>query len=359
MPKKTIIHVIYHLGRGGAETMLVQVLKELPEYNNIVVTFYENNHFKNELVCAVHICLNKRSLWWLPLAAFNFRKIIKNFKPNLVHSHLPIPNFMARLGTPRNIPLISTIHTSVSSAVDYKKWHIRFLDKFTYKIRKSIVIAVSEFALNDYFDFLKLKPFKKQVLHTFVNDNIFTTKTTQKKTGQKFKLISVGALRQGKNYDFLIEAIGRLKSQNIELYIFGTGPLYEELNTKIKSLSLPIFLKGQVKNIQEVLPDYDLFVMPSRFEGFSLSVLEAMAMRLPLLLSDIPSFKEQCGDCATYFDLSHTSDFNEKLNYLIEHPEVRSEKASRGFERVTHNFTLARHMTDLKEIYFNALNEME
>lgn len=337
--------------------MLVQVLKELPEYNNIVVTFYENNHFKNELVCDKHICLNKRSLWWLPVAAFNFRKIIKKYKPDLVHSHLPIPNFMARLGTPRNIPLITTIHTSVSFAVDYKKWHIRFLDKLTYKFRKSTVTAVSEFALNDYFDFLKLKPFKKRVLHSFVNDKIFTTKTTKKNTGNNFKLISVGALRQGKNYDFLIEGIRRLESQNIELHIFGTGPLYRTLDTEIKKLSLPIFLRGEVKNIQEILSEHDLFVMSSRFEGFSLSVLEAMAMRLPLLLSDISSFREQCKDCATYFDLNNVNDFVDKLGYLIANKDVRLAKAEMGFERVTNNFTLEHHVTGLREIYSEALNE--
>ncbi|MEP6627704.1 MAG: glycosyltransferase family 4 protein [Ginsengibacter sp.] len=358
MPKKTIIHVIYHLGRGGAETMLVQVLKELPEYNNIVVTFYENNHFKNELVCDEHICLHKRSLWWLPIAAFNFRKIIKNYKPDLVHSHLPIPNFMARMSTPRGIPLITTIHTSLSFSSDYKKWHLRCLDKLTYRLRKSIIVAVSEFALNDYFNFLKLKPFKTYVLHTFVNEKLFTNKVAEKRDTKKFKLISVGALREGKNYAYLLQALKTGNYKNIEVHIFGSGPLHDSLTKEIKESNLPVLLKGQVNNIETVLGDYDLFIMPSRFEGFSLSVLEAMSTRLPLLLSDIPSFKEQCGDCATYFDLSETLDFNQKLNYLIEHPEERFEKASRGFERVTHNFTLARHMTDLKEIYFNALNDM-
>ncbi len=80
MQKKTIIHFIYSLGRGGAETMLVQALKELGEYNNIVITLYENNRFENELNCTEYICLNKRSLWCMPVSIFSIRKLIKNYK---------------------------------------------------------------------------------------------------------------------------------------------------------------------------------------------------------------------------------------------------------------------------------------
>ena len=158
MQKKTILHFIYSLGRGGAETMLVQVLKELKEYNNIVVTLYEDNHFVNELECSEYICLNKHSLLGIPASILKFRQLVKKYNPDLVHSHLILPNFVARIGTPSRIPLISTIHNSISHDFDYKKWFIRWLDKFTYHSRKSVIIAVSKVAMIDYVTFLKVKP---------------------------------------------------------------------------------------------------------------------------------------------------------------------------------------------------------
>ena len=355
--KKNIVHIIFDLGRGGAETMLVQVLKELDDYNNIVVTLHENNHFKDELVCYKYICLNKRSLWWLPVSVLKFREIIKKYRPEIVHSHLPIPNYIARLATPRKIPLITTIHTSVSFASDYKKWHIRFLEKLTYQFRQSIIIGVSKFALNDYFNFLRLKPFKKYVLHTFINENIFIKKSGTNNTDDKLKLISVGSLREGKNHSFLIEALSKINHNNVELHIFGNGPLYNILQADISRLSLPIILKGQVNTIYDILSDYDLFVMTSKFEGFSLSVLEAMASKVPLLLSDIPSFKEQAEDCATYFNLNDINHFIKKLNYLVKHKNERIEKAEMGYKRVINNFTLGYHMTELRNIYSGILNK--
>jgi hypothetical protein len=74
---KTIIHFIFDLGRGGAETMLVRVIRELEEYNNIVVTLAEQNHFEGELKCSRLICLNLRSALDVPRVVFKLKKIIK------------------------------------------------------------------------------------------------------------------------------------------------------------------------------------------------------------------------------------------------------------------------------------------
>ena len=65
--KKTILHIINYLGRGGAEVMLVKVLKELKEYNNIVVTLNPENHFGEEFKCDLYYCLNMGSFVRFPI----------------------------------------------------------------------------------------------------------------------------------------------------------------------------------------------------------------------------------------------------------------------------------------------------
>ena len=350
MQKKTILHFIYSLGRGGAETMLVRVIKELPEYRNVVVTLNDNNHFEAELKCDEFICINKPSLLSLPSAVFSFKKIIKKYKPAIVHSHLPQSNFIARLATPKHIPLITTIHTSIATAVDYRKWYIRLLDKFTYQFRSSVIVGVSQGALNDYFSVLKLAPGKHYVLYTFVDTLMYENNDAPQKK-EKLMVVSIGALRKGKNYSYLIEAFKQLKNEGIEVHIYGAGPEQENLQQAIDAASVPVILKGQVTNIDKILPQYDLFVMSSMFEGFSLSVLEAMASKLPLLLSDIVSFKEQCADCAFYFNLTDTGDFVNKLKLLKSDSELRKKMAEKANERVINNFTLQHHVEKLKDIY--------
>lgn len=352
--KKTVLHFIYSLGRGGAETMLVSVLKELSEYNNIVVTLYKDNHFEQELVCDKFICLNKPSLLSIPFAAMQLRSLIKKYKVDLVHTHLALPIFVARLATPAAIPLVTTIHNSIATSKDYRRSIIRMLDKTTYRLRESTIIGVSNDTINDYFSVLKIKNGKAILLYNFADTNKYKNENL-KKQHYTFKIVCVGALRSQKNMSYLINAFKLLQNQNVELHIYGSGPLQTQLQEKILKLKVNVVLKGEVKNIQEILPQYDLYVMSSFFEGFSLSVLEAMAVKLPMLLSDIPSFKEQCQDCALYFNLNEIGDFAQKVLLLKADEKLLNEIAIKGYQRVRENFTLQHHMKQLKDIYLTAL----
>ena len=71
--KRTILHIIDYMGRGGAEVMLVKVLKELKEYHNIVVTLNPQNHFGDEFTCDEYHCLNMGSFARFPLAVLRLR----------------------------------------------------------------------------------------------------------------------------------------------------------------------------------------------------------------------------------------------------------------------------------------------
>lgn len=348
--KKTLLHVIYNLGRGGAETMLVQVIKKLPEYYNIVVTLQEDNHFEDELECDEYICLNQPSIFSIPLAALRLRKLVKARNIDIVHSHLPLSNFVARLAVPFSIPLINTIHNSILTSLDYKKWFIRFLDKSTYNFRKSIIIAVSKNALDDYFSVLSLKKGEALVLYNFVDTELFKKKTLAPET-DAFRAICVASLSRQKNIAYLVNGFSLLDNSNINLHIYGSGELQKEVQNLIDVRSVDIVLKGQVTNIAATLPKYDIFVMASLFEGFSLSVLEAMAAGIPVLLSDIPSFREQCGEHAIYFDLNDPNDFAAKIKILRSDRTLCMNMANNARNYVLENFALEHYMKELKRIY--------
>ena len=357
MQKKKLIHFIFNLGRGGAETMMVRVIKELNEYENIVVTLFPMNHFGNELQCDKLICLNLKSLFGLPFSIFSFRRLVKKEKPDAVHTHLFWPTFIARFAVPKRTPLITTIHAFIASSVEYKHWYIRFLDKLSYKFRKSLIIVVAKGALQEYFSFLKLKPWKSYALYTFVDVNRFNNSgLIEKPASPVFRVISVGALRTQKNYTFLVNAFSQMKELSVELHIYGTGNLVKDLQQQIDDTGAKVILKGEVSQIETIIPQYDLYVMSSSFEGFSLSVLEAMAMGMPLLLSDIPSFREQCDGIAEFFSLDKTDDFIAKLNGIMKKDEAQLKAmGEKARNRAINNFTLQQHMEGLRKIYNEAL----
>ncbi len=357
IPKKTILHFIYNLGRGGAETMLVKTISELKEYNNIVVTMQADDEFGRELVCDKHICLNLKYIVQFPTSIFKIFKIIKQNKVDLVHSHLFWPTIISRCATPQKIPLITTIHAFIASSVEYKMPLIKWIDQATYKIRKSIIIAVAKGAQEEYFNFLNLKPFKTYVLYTFVDLDKFKN-YRKENNNETFKIISVGALRLQKNQTYLIRAMELLKSEKVELHIYGGGPLKNELQELINKTGTKVVLKGMVKNVEEVLQFYDAFSMSSTFEGFSIAVLEAMASKVNVILSDIVSFKEQCGDTALYFNLENEASFSKQINYLRQNKTASDLLRNEAFSRVKNKYTLPIYMTDLRKIYIESTSSI-
>lgn len=354
--KKTILHIIDNLGRGGAETMLVTVLKQLPDYRNIVVTLGPENEFGDDLQCDEYICLQMRSPLQAPLAAMKLRRIIRKYQVDMVHSHLFWSTVVARMGVPARVPLISTVHAFVASSIEYRPWHMRLIEKWTYRIRRSTIVAVAKGALDEYFSFIGVQPHNAIHLYTFADTAVFSNQE-EKKSHKSFRLVSVGNLKAQKNHRFLLEAFKELKDEDITLDIYGKGPLEADMQQMIDEYGLKVTLKGQVNDIEKQLGQYDLFVMSSLYEGFSLSVLEAMAMGMPTLLSDISSFKEQCADTATYFRLNDRQDFVSRLLALKNNRQQLQFLGNTCKQRVLEHFTLRKHMLGLRALYSRHLPE--
>lgn len=356
--KKTILHFIFDLGLGGAETLLVQVLKALKEYNNIVVTLYNNNHFNDKLECDELICLNQPRLLSFPSSARKLRNIVLSRKVDLVHTHLFWPMIIARLGVPKQIPLISTIHAFVLSSLEYKMWWVRAFDKYSFKKRESTIIAVAEGALKEYLQFQHIKNQRGYVLYTFADTAKFSQPKLPTGNDGTFRIASVGALRKQKNQQMMIRAMRLVSDPNISLDIYGSGPLEDELRALILKLDLKnVTLAGESEKIEHILPHYDLFMMSSLFEGFSIGVLEAMSIRLPLLLSNIDSFREQCDDCAAYFPLNDEKKLADMIVDAKRNTTDYALRADQAYNRVKENFSYEQHMKKLREIYLEHLEK--
>ncbi|MES1226188.1 MAG: glycosyltransferase family 4 protein, partial [Bacteroidota bacterium] len=293
-----------------------------------------------------------------PLAIKKLRKIIIDNKVDLVHSSLYWSTVLARFACPHNLPLVSSIQASLTDSVEYKKKWIGWLDRFSYNRRSNTILGVSQHTLDDYFHFLKLKKQNAYLLYNFVDTKKYTVASAvSTRNGNAFRLITVGSLKVQKNHRFLLEAFTKLKGQNISLDIYGDGLLKEELAKFINENDLPVRLMGKVGNLNEVIGQYDLFVMPSIYEGFSLAVLEGMVMEKPMLLSDTPTFVEQAAGSAIYFSLNNVDDLVEKILLLKNDPGKLKEIAIKGRDRALQNFTLEHHMATLRKIYTEILGK--
>ena len=119
-----------------------------------------------------------------------------------------------------------------------------------------------------------------------------TTKDLRKQMDMEsdFIFLNVGRLTHAKDQSNLIQAFKRLESEqpNVKLLIAGDGPLREQLETEIEKLGLlgKVLLLGVKENIVEYYNIADCFVLSSAWEGFPMVVIEAMAMRLPIVTTE-------------------------------------------------------------------------
>jgi glycosyltransferase involved in cell wall biosynthesis len=349
--KPTVIHIIHNLGRGGAETMLVESLDELRQYHNVVVVLTPNNHF-GEIpgADAIH-CVRMNRIWQIPGAILRFRRLFQRYSVALVHSHLLWPTVVARLGTPRSIPLVSTVHAFVKSSVEYQRYYLRMIERCSYRFRSSAILAVAEGARKEYFELLGLTPRNSKTVYTFVDPRKFQPAPAMRSATTPFRLISVGALRTQKNYRWLVDLLAHWDGPPLQVDIYGGGLLYDSLQAQIEATQAPIRLCGEVTDIPARLHQYDGMVMCSLYEGFSLGVLEAMASGLPLLLSDIPSFREQAAGTATYFPLHDKPLAKYQFIQFIQGHEQRAEQRQQALERVLAQFTLKRYHQEIDQCY--------
>lgn len=100
-------------------------------------------------------------------------------------------------------------------------------------------------------------------------------------------ILSVGELNQNKNHEVVVRALAGLKGQNIVYMIAGEGNQKEHLNTLAEENGVSLRLLGFREDICSLLEAADVFAFPSKREGLSVSVMEAMFMKKPVIASKI------------------------------------------------------------------------
>lgn len=349
MHKTNVLHIIDTLGIGGAEKVMVGVVNGLPEMNHHVVYLTGSDTMASSLPASCKIKkLNYSSKLHLLAAVLQLRGYIRSNNISIVHSHLPGATLIARLACPKDVKLFTTIHSLPSKNYFVESRIAKWLEKMTYR-KHHHIIAICQEVFNDYKKCIGIKgPYT--VLYNYIDDINYTAHYKKMSFNGEFRMVAVGNLKKAKNYPFLIEAFKNMP-KNIYLDIYGSGPLYNELQREIETHQLNIRLCGVREDIHNVLPKYDAFIMSSIFEGQPISLLEAMACGIPVVLSDIPVLREVTNNNAVFFNLDNTADLVQKLTAIANHEIDLNEHAALNFERVKKIASKDNYMSMLKKVY--------
>lgn len=155
------------------------------------------------------------------------------------------------------------------------------------------IIAVSEGVMNDFNKVYSLQN-KARVISNLINIKKIIDKSKLKniKKDKNLEIISVGRLHQMKGYDRFIDAISKLRDENllknVKFKIYGDGPERNNLSSKILDLNLSkvVTLMGVVENPYIYMKNADLFVLSSIYEPFGLVIIEALTLGTPVLATE-------------------------------------------------------------------------
>ncbi len=355
MDKKNIVIVINDLGLGGAERLLMGLLPAINErYNVILVTLIDKEVFdKNAIIaCKEKYCLDFTNNFSIPKCIYKLTRIIKKHNPVLVHAHLFYSNIIARIACPASIPCLFTVHSLQSYDIFSKSRLWTFLEKSTVRPYHSIMV-VSEHLLEDYELHIK-KMQHSFVLPNCVEDIFFETIFPAKNYNglDKLKLVAIGNIKPIKNYGYLIEAFKYLKDYPVTLDIYGTdqGEL-SSLQKIIDENQLPVTFKGRGYDINELLLNYDIYVMSSKSEGCSVAVIEAMTLGLPLLLSTLPGLKAETFGNALFFDIVDKQTFVARIKEIINKDYDLNMLSEKGMQIAKQHYTKSMYIQKLFSIY--------
>ncbi|MBV9081966.1 MAG: glycosyltransferase [Acidobacteriaceae bacterium] len=299
---KRILLLINTLTFGGAETQVVRLAIELKDRGWIVAiaclvapVAYTGQLEENGIPV---YSLNMRKGMADLRAIFRLRSLIRDFAPDIVHSHIYHANILGRVTR-----LFSRIPVLVCTAHNYREtserggptWHKEVLYRAT-DFLADITTIISQVAFERYIR-VGAAPLKKLLMipngvdtHLFSPSDQSREKTrTSLGVEASFVWLTVGRLVKQKDYPTLFRALRLLDRKDYVLLIAGSGPLEAELKEECTRLGLAERVRfcGAREDILDLYRIADAFVMSSEFEGLSAALLEAASVGLPAVVTKV------------------------------------------------------------------------
>lgn len=348
MEKTNIIFFIHQLNSGGAQKVILNLVKNIDKTKFDVTLAVVNNigEFSNFSDPNVNIIDFKSKS--MRRAIPQIIKLINTKKPDIVFSGLAYLSLIFALIIPflkikNKIKFIARESSipSISNAMQKNTFLLNTLYRLFYK-NFDLIICQSEYMKNDLAANYKISEYKMTVINNPVDiDNILlnSDEVVQNIDINKINLLAVGRLHKVKGFDLAIKAVAKLDDR-YHLNIIGEGKERKNLQNLIKELKIEnrVSFLGYQDNPFKYMKECDLFILSSRHEGFPNAVLEANTCGLPAI-----AFKAPGGTVEI---------INENINGIL----VEAENIEKLKESIILGSNKKWDKTQIKEYIYNEYN---
>jgi len=365
-----VLHILVELKFSGAEIMYVDAapifqekgceLTVMATANNLgeYAPFFENAGYK-----IIHWPLPPIKKIFSHLKFYrSFIKLLKKERYDVIHIHnLPYLLEMALCAWLINVKSVYTFHNVFPTSFYSYPYHrfMRWFVKYVFKCKlQTISDSVYDHELNFYHN-------KTTLIHNWYGSNRYFPAINNEKSIAReslgidinsFVIISIGGCSTIKNHFDIIKALPHiLKDSPNCLYLhLGKGETESDEKHLAEELGVSgnIRFCGNQKDVRQYLIASDAYLMTSKFEGISLTTIEAMACLIPTILYDVPGLRDfnKTGENS----IKSPEDFKvlaEKTLYIKNNPQSSEEMAVRARKFINNTFDMKTNASKIFDLY--------
>jgi glycosyltransferase involved in cell wall biosynthesis len=361
-----VLHIIKSLGRGGAEMLLAETLRQ-HDQQRFKFHYIYFLPWKNQMVSAIEeeggtvVCIPAKNNASILLAVRKIAAYVRKHNIQLIHCHLPWAGMAGRMvGRLTGVPVIYTEHNK------WERYHklTYLMNKFTFGSQQRVIAVSAEVANSIKTNYGKAKPLVQVVANG--TDTVKYSRSehigndVRKELNIPATATVIGitcVFRVQKRLGTWLEIAKALHAKHPDTYfiIVGDGPLREEIHAKAKALSTDkyVFFAGLQTETRPYFTAMDIFMMSSEFEGLPIALLEAMSMNCVPACTRAGGIPEVIKDeeNGVLVPVQEPMQLVERLSSLIQQPAQVAAMKQAARETVIDAFSMKKMVGELEVIY--------
>ncbi|MGA2183678.1 MAG: glycosyltransferase family 4 protein [Bryobacteraceae bacterium] len=348
---------------GGGQTHVLDLLRGFRERFDVELGTGERG-FLTEAAAQMGIrwhllphLVQPMNPWRDARALLECHRLIRAVRPDIVHTHTSKAGVIGRAAAHlAGVPSVFTAHTWCFAEATSWKWKAVGIPLEWMAARcASRIITVSDanrtLALRHHIT----GPEKLVTVHNGIADCPHRARPA---SGAPPRIVMVARFSEQKAQSLLIDAVAGIR-QPFHLLLVGDGPARPAVEAQVEQHGLGhrVEFAGNRLDVPEILAASHIFALFTKWEGFPISILEAMRAGLPVVASDVNGVREAVSDGSTGFAVppGDVAAFRQRLELLLQDASLRERMGAASRRRFVQEFTVGRMLQRVAEVYRAAL----
>ena len=350
-----IVHVVYSLEMGGAEILVVQLCRvQRANGHDVSVCVYTSQGPLLDVLRADGFHVHVIGEGPVARTAMRFFRVFRDIQPDVVHCHNPAPTIqaavaarLARVGT-----IVSTRHSLVAPPFETRA-------EITYNLISLCcdwVVAICDATRENLLNTPLVQRTRIARVYNGV-DRLEPSPLEEHPAKRGFTLLFVGRLAEIKDLPTMIKAVALAipRIPDLQLWIVGHGIMREPLESLAHELGIEnnVTFWGERLDVARFFSTADVFAMSSVSEGLPMSLLQAMSVGLPAVVTNVGGMAEvvRNAHCGLYTRVGDSAAMAEAIVELASNPDRRDVFANNAKTAYAEYFTLERMESAYMTLY--------